>query len=64
MSEDTRIRTSLERLVASGTSDDERKDRLWRLFRETECVLIDLRKCDDLEAPFCRAVFERQMGIR
>lgn len=30
MSEDTRIRTSLERLVASGTSDEERKDRLWQ----------------------------------
>jgi hypothetical protein len=64
MTADVRIRTSLERFVQSGHSDEERKDRLWRLFRDYGLWVIDPNKCDEIEAPICRRAFERQVGVR
>jgi hypothetical protein len=64
MTADVRIRTSLERFVQSGISDEERKDRLWGLFRDLGLWVIDPNKCDEIEAPICRRAFERQVGVR
>jgi hypothetical protein len=64
MTADIRIRTSLARFVSSAYSDEERKDRLWGLFRDHGIWVIDPEKCDEIEAPICRRAFERQVGVR
>lgn len=64
MTADVPIRTSLARFVQSGHSDEERKDRLWGLYRDLGFWVIDPEKCDEIEAPICRRAFERQCGVR
>lgn len=61
---DRQLRSVLGRFVQSGISDEERKDRLWRLFRDYGLWVIDPNKCDEIEAPICRRAFERQVGVR
>lgn len=61
---DRQLRSVLGRFVQSGHSDEERKDRLWRLFRDLGVWVIDPNRCDEIEAPICRRAFERQCGVR